>query len=95
MSCGVGHRCSLDPAWLWLWYKPAAIALIRPLAWEPPYDMGVALKRPKKKRICCVLENLVYRTRDQCSDSNLKCSLELIYICSFKLKDIRVKLVNL
>jgi len=26
-----------------------AIALIRPLGWEPPYAMGAALKRPKKK----------------------------------------------
>ena len=26
-----------------------AIALIRPLAWEPPYAMGVALEKDKKK----------------------------------------------
>ena len=26
-----------------------ATALIRPLAWEPPYAMGAALKRPIKK----------------------------------------------
>ena len=25
-----------DPALLWLWYRTAAVALIRPLAWEPP-----------------------------------------------------------
>ena len=25
-----------DPAWLWLWWRPAAAAPIRPLAWEPP-----------------------------------------------------------
>ena len=30
---------------LWLWHSLAAIALIQPLAWEPPYAMGVALKR--------------------------------------------------
>ena len=30
-----------DPAWLWLWCRPAAAALIRPLAWEPPYAAGV------------------------------------------------------
>ena len=35
---------------LWLWCRPAAVALIRPLAWEPLYAMGVALKRPKKKK---------------------------------------------
>ena len=26
-----------DPALLWLWFRPAVVALIRPLAWEPPY----------------------------------------------------------
>ena len=33
----------------WLWCRLAAIALIRPLAWEPPYAMSVALKAKKKK----------------------------------------------
>ena len=53
MSCGVGCRRGLDPALLWLWRRPVAIALIRPLTWEPPYATGVALemaKRPKKKK---------------------------------------------
>ena len=47
MSCGVGHRRSLDLAWLWLWLwcRPAATALIQPLAWELLYALGVALKR--------------------------------------------------
>ena len=36
-----------DPTWLWLWCRPAAVALIRPLAWELPYAMGVALKSKK------------------------------------------------
>ena len=35
------------PALLWLWYRPAAAALIRPLAWELPYATGVALKGKK------------------------------------------------
>ena len=41
-----------DPAWLWLWCRLAAIALIRFLAWEPPYAVGAALKsqKPKKKK---------------------------------------------
>ena len=26
-----------DPVLLWLWRRPAAIALMQPLAWEPPY----------------------------------------------------------
>ena len=45
MSCDVGHRCGSDLALLWLWYRPAATAPIRPLAWEPPYAMSVAPKR--------------------------------------------------
>ena len=53
MGCGVGHRRGLDPALLWLWCRPAAAALIRPLGWEPSYAMGMALKKQKrqKKRI--------------------------------------------
>ena len=39
-----------DPMLLWLWCRPAAEAPIRPLAWEPPYATGVALKRQKKKK---------------------------------------------
>ena len=39
-----------DPELLWLWCRPAAVALIRPLAWEPPYAMRVALKRQKTKK---------------------------------------------
>ena len=50
MSCGVGHRRGSDPALLWLWCRPEAVALIRPVAWETPYAIGVALKS-KKKRI--------------------------------------------
>ena len=50
MSRGVGHRHGLDLALLWLWCRPAAIALFRPLAWEPPYASGVALKSWKKKK---------------------------------------------
>ena len=45
MSHGVGHRQGLDPSLLWLWYRPAATALIHPLAWEPPYAAVVALKK--------------------------------------------------
>ena len=50
MSCGVGHRCSSDLALLWLWRRPAAIALTRPLAWGPLYAAGAALKRQKTKK---------------------------------------------
>ena len=50
MSCGVGHRHGSDPELLWLWHGLAAIAPIRPLAWEPPYAEGVALKKQKNKK---------------------------------------------
>ena len=49
MSCGVGHRLGLDLVLLWLWCRPAATALIRPLAWEPPYAEGAGLGKAKKK----------------------------------------------
>ena len=47
MSHDVGHRRVSDPVLLWLWHRLAAIALIRPLAWEPPYAAGAALKKTK------------------------------------------------
>ena len=50
MSCGVGRRHGSDPELLWLWCRPAAVTLIRPLAWEPPYVVGVALKSKIKKK---------------------------------------------
>ena len=30
---------------MWLWVRPVAIDLIGPIAWEPPYATGAALKR--------------------------------------------------
>ena len=50
MSCGIVLRLGLDPKLMWLWYRSAAIALIQPLAWEPPYAAGLALKRQKEKK---------------------------------------------
>ena len=50
MSCSVGCRYGSDPACLWLWCRPEATALIGPLAWEPLYAAGVALKSKKKKK---------------------------------------------
>ena len=46
MSCGVGRRHSSDL--MLLWHRLATIAPIRPLAWEPPYAVGVALAKKKK-----------------------------------------------
>ena len=47
MSCAVGRRYGSDLALLWR--RPAATAPIQPLAWEPPYAAGAALKDDKKK----------------------------------------------
>ena len=49
MSYDVGRRRSSDPVFLQLWYRLAAVALIQPLAWKPPYAVGVALKSTHKK----------------------------------------------
>ena len=48
VSCSVGHRCGLDLVLLWLWL--AAVAPITPVAWEPPYGAGVALKSKNQKQ---------------------------------------------
>ena len=45
VSCGVGRSGGLDPVFLGLWHKPAAAALIQPLAWELPYASSTALKK--------------------------------------------------
>ena len=50
MSCGVGLRQGLDLAFLWLWRRPTATALIRLLAWEPPCAVGVAREKTKKRK---------------------------------------------
>ena len=49
MSCGVGRRHNLDLDVLWLWYRPAAVVLIRSLAWVTPYAAGAALKQTNKQ----------------------------------------------
>ena len=58
VSCGVGGWHGSDLALLWLWCRLAAAAPIRFLAWEPPYAMGMALKRQKqtnKQKLPCSL----------------------------------------
>ena len=51
LSCGVDCRPGLDLMLLWLWCRRAAIAPIQPLAWEPTYAAGTALKSRKKKKL--------------------------------------------
>ena len=50
VSCGVGHRHGSDPVLLWLWVRLVAIVPIGALAWEPPYTVGVVLKRQKDQK---------------------------------------------
>ena len=33
-----------------IWQRPATTALIRPLAWEPPYAVGVDLEKAKRQK---------------------------------------------
>ena len=49
VSCGVGCRHGSDPMLLWLWRRAAATALIRPLAWEPPYAAGADQEMAKRQ----------------------------------------------
>ena len=42
-------QCGLDLVWPWLWPRPGAGALTGPLAWKPPYALGVALKKKNKE----------------------------------------------
>ena len=48
VSCGGGRRHCSDPALLWLWRRPAAVALIQLLFWEPPCASGAAVKSKKE-----------------------------------------------
>ena len=58
MNCGVGHRCGLDPKLLWLWCRLAAVVLILPLSWEPPYAAGVTLNNNNNnKSTMCLFRN--------------------------------------
>ena len=50
MSGGIVYQYGSDLALLWLWHRLAAGAPIQPLAWEPPYAMGMALEKTKKQQ---------------------------------------------
>ena len=63
MSYCVGRKHGSDPTLLWLWCRPAIIALIQPLAWEPPCAMGVALKKKRVKEKINVLSSNVQKTK--------------------------------
>ena len=48
MSGGIVYQCGSDLELLWLWHRQAAVAPIRPLAWELKYATGEA---PPKKNL--------------------------------------------
>ena len=50
MSCDIGRRCGSDMALLWLCYRPAAVAPIQPLAWEPPYGRKCDPKKQQQQQ---------------------------------------------
>ena len=49
-QAAVGHRYSSDPVLPWLWYRPAAAALMESLGLELPYATGVGLKKKEEKK---------------------------------------------
>ena len=50
----------------WLWCRPAAVALIRPLAWELPYTSGAALKKNSDNKYTVRLVRLIMTRRRGC-----------------------------
>ena len=54
---------------LWLWL--AAVAAIRPIAWEPPYVTGTALKRQKKKKMTYAFLEVSYIYKNRKLDRDL------------------------
>ena len=64
LCCDVCRRHGSDPTLLWLWSKPAAIALTGPLSWELPYAVGMALKRQKNKNKRQITQKPSYRHAD-------------------------------
>ena len=68
-----------DLALLWLWHRLAATALIRLLAWEPPYAADAALEKTKNKQTNKQNLNPIkpisrkQRTEeDECADSKIQ-----------------------
>ena len=51
-------------ALLWLWHRPAAVAPIGPLAWEPPCAARAALKKQRKKETTtkpyCIPQGIIF-----------------------------------
>ena len=69
MSCGIGCRHGSDPTLMWLRHRLVATAVIRPLAWEPPYAAETALEMAKRQK----------QTNKKKRELNESCSLTLDY----------------
>ena len=54
MMLRVQFLASLSELRIWrcceLWRRPVAVAPIRPLAWEPPHAVGVALEKTERQK---------------------------------------------
>ena len=61
MSSGVDRRHGWDPELLRLWHTLAAVALIRPIAWELPYAAGPAPKKQNEQAKNIVDNNQILR----------------------------------
>ena len=89
MSCGVGSRRGSDLAWVW--HSLATVALILPLAWEPPYATGAALKKRskklKKKKLISIAMKQKYFEKVLCSFIHSLYS----YFCAYYLPGILQK----
>ena len=83
MSCGIVRRHGSDLVLLWLWRRLVATALIRPLAWEPPYALGTALKKKKKKKKS-KSTILIIKTTIVGSSPNLGIGRVRVPACGFK-----------
>ena len=57
VSCGVGCKRGSDLVWLWLWCRLGAVALIGPLACEPPHAAGM-----EREKFVCVYVKLIARS---------------------------------
>ena len=65
-------KMQADPELLWLWCRLAAAAPIRPLAWDLPYAMGMALKSKINLKIKKT-KSLLNQTSVSSLDSSKEC----------------------